>query len=373
LSTVDIGGIHLKFIEEYRNADLVNELVTKIRKTATRKIKLMEFCGGHTLSIMKNGLRQLLPSGIEMLSGPGCPVCVTANSEIDKAILLAKLPNTITATFGDMMKVPGSYSSLQNTKANGADIRVVYSTQDALQIARENPQKSVIFVGVGFETTSPTIAASILQAERENLTNYFILSFLKLCPPVMKRLLELGEVKLDGILCPGHVSSIIGSVPYEFIPRDYNVACVVSGFEPVDILLSVAMLVSQIETGKTKVEVAYKRGVQKEGNRTAKNLIDTVFEVEKANWRGLGTLNGSGLKLRKKYQRFDARYCFPVTDRPVKNARGCICGDILRGVKTPSDCHLFGKICSPECPIGPCMVSTEGSCSAYYLYRNSGG
>jgi hydrogenase expression/formation protein HypD len=363
----------MKFINEYRNVDLVNKLATKIRNTSRRQIRLMEFCGGHTVSILKNGLRQLLPDTIEMLSGPGCPVCVTANADIDKTISLAEYPDVILTTFGDMMKVPGSYSSLQNAKAHGADIRVVYSTQDALQIARDNSLKPVIFIGIGFETTSPTIAASILQAERENLKNYYVLSFLKLCPPVIKALLELGEVKLDGILCPGHVSTIIGSLPYEFMPSDYKVACVVSGFEPVDILLSVAMLVAQIETGKPEVKVAYRRGVQKEGNRTAMDLVNKVFEVDSADWRGLGELKGSGLRIRKEYQRFDAVHCFPLSTKPVRDAKGCICGDILRGVKTPLDCSLFGKICLPECPVGPCMVSAEGSCSAYYLYGRTNG
>ncbi|OGN94195.1 MAG: hydrogenase formation protein HypD, partial [Chloroflexi bacterium RBG_13_50_10] len=252
--------------------------------------------------------------------------------------------------------------------ASEADIRIVYSTQDALQIARDNPSKSVIFIGIGFETTAPTIAASILQAENEGIKNYYVLCLSKLCPPIMKALLDLGELKLDGIVCPGHVSVIIGSRPYEFIPRDYGVACVVAGFEPVDILLSVEMLVAQIENGKPIVEIAYRRGVNPEGNKIALELMDRVFQVDSADWRGIGVVPASGLKIRKKFERFDAEQAFSITLEPVREAKGCICGDILRGVKTPLDCKLFRKVCTPEHPVGPCMVSSEGSCAAYYQY-----
>ncbi len=358
----------MKFIDEYRSVELVNRLVKKIQCTSTKPVRLMEFCGGHTVSIMKNGLRQLLPPTIKMLSGPGCPVCVTANEDIDNAIALAYVPNVIIATFGDMMKVPGSYSSLQQAKARGADVRIVYSTQDALQIARDNSGKSVIFIGVGFETTSPTIAASVLQAKLEKMNNYYVLCLLKLCPPVMKALLDLGEVKIDGIICPGHVSAIIGSKPYQFIPKEYKIACVVSGFEPFDILLSVAMLIEQIEAAKPRVEIAYRRGVYAEGNQKAQDLMEKVFDVDVANWRGLGTVNGSGLKLKKEFQRYDAAFTFDLPTQPVINAKGCICGDILRGIKSPVDCKLFGKVCLPENPVGPCMVSSEGACSAHYLF-----
>src|SRR4030042_7204241 len=359
----------MKFIDEYRDVELSKGLVARIKQLSTRPARLMEFCGGHTVAILRNARRQLLPPTVEMLSGPGCPVCVTANADIDKAIALACLPDVIITTFGDMMKVPGSYSSLQQTRAGEADIRIVYSTQDALQIARDNPTQSVIFIGIGFETTAPTIAASILQAEKEGIKNFYVLCFLKRCPPIMKALLDLGELKLDGIVCPGHVSTIIGSHPYEFMPRDYGVACVVSGFEPLDILQSVEMLVEQIESGKPKVEIAYRRGVKPEGNQKALELMDSVFEVDSADWRGIGVVPASGLKIREKYERFDAEQAFSVTMEPVREAKGCICGDILRGVKTPDDCKLFRKVCSPEHPVGPCMVSSEGSCAAYYQYE----
>jgi hydrogenase expression/formation protein HypD len=331
----------------------------------------MEFCGGRTTAIFKHGIRQLLPETLEMLSGPGCPVCVTSNQDLDKAIALACLPKVIITSFGDMLRVPGSYSSLQATKAEGRDIRVVYSTQDALAIARDNPDKSVIFIGIGFETTAPTIAASILQAEEQGINNYYVLPLHKLCPPIMKAILDLGEVRLNGIICPGHVSAIIGSYPYRFIPQDYGVACVVSGFEPLDILLAVDMLVNQIESGQYKVEIAYRRGVKPEGNIQALKLIDTIFEVCDASWRGIGVVSSSGLKLNKRYQRFDAESNFAIEPGPSREARGCICGSILRGVSTPRDCPLFKLACTPEQPVGPCMVSSEGACATYYHYGDS--
>jgi len=358
----------MKFIDEFRNAELGQRLVTKIRQSSTKPVRLMEFCGGHTVAILKHGIRQLLPPIVEMLSGPGCPVCVTANDDLDKAIALARLPNTIITTFGDMMKVPGSYSSLQEAKAEGANIKIVYSVQDALTIAQDNPQKSVIFVGIGFETTSPTIAASILEAEQKSIKNFHTLSLLKLCPPVMKALLDLGEIRLNGIVCPGHVSAIIGSHPYEFIPEEYKIACVISGFEPLDILLTIAMLIEQVEKGRPKVEIAYPRGVKPEGNTHALKLMDKVFEVSNANWRGIGVISKSGLKIRKEYEHFDAEKVFSITTAPIREPKGCLCGEILRGVKTPLDCKLFHKICIPEHPVGPCMVSSEGTCAAYFHY-----
>jgi hydrogenase expression/formation protein HypD len=333
----------------------------------------MEFCGGHTVSITRYGIRQLLPSTIEMLSGPGCPVCVTANADLDRAIALARLPGVIITTFGDMVRVPASRSSLQQVKAQGGDVRIVYSTLDALEIARENPGKPVVFIGIGFETTAPTVAASILQAEQQGIGNYYVLSHHKLCPPVIKALLDAGEVNLDGIVCPGHVSAVIGSQPYDFIPRDYGIACAVSGFEPLDILLCVDMLVDQIESGRQGVEIAYRRGVRPEGNRAALELLYKVFEVCDGNWRGIGVVPGSGLKLRKEYERFDAGRAFPVEPGEPVEPKGCICGDILRGVKTPPDCRLFGGACDPEHPVGPCMVSGEGSCAACYRYGDGHG
>jgi hydrogenase expression/formation protein HypD len=363
----------VKFADEFRDPELAKKLLDRIHRRSTRPARLMEFCGGHTVSIFKYGIRQLLPKHIEMLSGPGCPVCVTANGDLDKAIALSHLPNVIVTSFGDMIRVPGSHSSLQQAKAEGADVRVVYSTQDALFIARDNPDKSVIFIGIGFETTAPTVAAAIRQAEAEGIKNFFVLSLHKLCPPIMKAILDLGEVRLNGIICPGHVSAIIGSHPYGFIPENYSIACVVSGFEPLDILQTVDMLVQQIETEQPKVEIAYRRVVKPEGNQPALKLMDTVFEVSPADWRGIGIVPGSGLSLKEKYRRFDAEANFDIKPGPVHEARGCLCGSILRGVSTPLDCKLFRQACTPEHPVGPCMVSSEGSCATYYHYGETGG
>lgn len=361
----------MKLIDEFRDTQLAENLIARIQKRSTKKVKLMEFCGTHTVAIFKFGLRQLLPTTVEMMSGPGCPVCVTDNTDIDKAIALARLPEVILCSFGDMLNVPGSFASLQQIKAEGSDVRMVYSTIDALEIARKNPKRPVIFLGIGFETTVPTIAASVLQAEAEGIDNYYVFSLGKLCPPVMKGLLDAGEVRLDGIICPGHVSAIIGSRPYEFIPRDYGIACVVSGFEPLDILLGIDMLIAQIESGKPRVEIAYRRGVSPEGNIRAQQLLEQVFEVCPARWRGIGVVPQSGLRLNKRYELFDAEKAFPVDPGSSREPKGCLCGDILRGVKKPTDCQLFRHICTPERPVGPCMVSYEGACSTYYLYGDN--
>jgi hydrogenase expression/formation protein HypD len=360
----------LKYVEEYRDPELAKKLLDRIHQHSHKPARLMEFCGGHTVAIFKHGIRQLLPDNIEMLSGPGCPVCVTASADLDKAIALAKLPDVIITSFGDMVRVPGSYSSLQKAKAEGADIRIVYSVQDALAIARDNPDKRVVFIGIGFETTAPTVAASVLQAQVEKIDNYCILSLHKICPPVMKAILDLGEVNLSGIICPGHVSTIIGSYPYQFIPDDYRIACAISGFEPVDILLAVNMLVGQIESERPKIEIAYRRGVKPEGNVPAVRLMETVFEVSDANWRGIGTIPSSGLQLKPEYEKYDAEKRFTIEPGPAIEPRGCICGSILRGVSTPLECKLFRRTCTPENPVGPCMVSSEGSCATYYHYGN---
>ena len=358
----------MKFIDEYQNSELATKLAHRIANRSTKPIRLMEFCGGHTHAIMRYGIRQLVPRTVEMRSGPGCPVCVTAITDLDKAITLAHLPGVIITTFGDIMRVPGSYSSLQQAKAEGADIRIVYSTMDAVEIAKANPRNSVIFIGIGFETTAPTIAASIIKAQKEGVENFYVLSLLKLTPPVMKALLDSGEVKLDGIVGPGHVSVIIGAHPYEFIPKNYGVACVISGFEPLDILLCIDKLVEQIESGEPRVEIAYRRGVTPQGNKKAMELMNKVFEIDGATWRGIGIVPQSGLKISEKYRYFDADEAFSVRVKAAKEPKGCRCGDILRGVATPLECKLFGEVCTPEKPVGPCMVSSEGACAAYYQY-----
>jgi hydrogenase expression/formation protein HypD len=361
----------MKYVEEYRDPELGKKLLARIHRNSRKPTRLMEFCGGHTAAIFKHGLRQLLPDNIEMLSGPGCPVCVTAAADLDRAIALAKLPGVIVTSFGDMVRVPGSNSSLQQAKADGADIRVVYSVQDALAIARDNPDKQVVFIGIGFETTAPTVAASVMEAQAGKINNYSVLSLHKTCPPVIKALLDLGEVRLDGIICPGHVSAIIGSRPYQFIPDDYRIAGAVSGFEPLDILLAVDRLVEQIESGQPKIEITYRRGVRPEGNTQAIKLIETVFEASGANWRGIGVIPSSGLRLKPEYEKYDAGKIFTVDPGPTREPQGCICGSILRGVSTPLECKLFRRTCSPENPVGPCMVSSEGSCATYYHYSDN--
>ena len=358
----------MKYISEFRDSALAQGLISDIRGKSKQKVRLMEFCGGHTVAIFKYGIRQALPPNIELVSGPGCPVCVTATSDIDKAIALAMIPGVIITSFGDMLRVPGSRDSLQQARAAGADVRIVYSTLDALKIAQENPAKTVVFIGVGFETTAPTIAASVLQAKEQKIKNYRVLSLHKLCPPVIKAILDAGEVKLNGLICPGHVSAITGSNAWEFVARDYGIPCVVAGFEPTDILQCVDMLVTQVENRQSKVEIAYKRGVTPEGNLQAQKIMQQVFKPCPANWRGMGKVPDSGLKLPHKFADYDAEVAFDIKPEPAIEPKGCICGEILRGVKTPADCRLFRKICTPENPVGPCMVSSEGSCSAYYLY-----
>jgi hydrogenase expression/formation protein HypD len=283
----------MKLVDDFRNTELAQGLIEGIRRSSTKHARLMEFCGGHTVAIMRHGIRQLLPSTIEMLSGPGCPVCVTDNADLDKAIALARLPEVTLTTFGDMLKVPGSHSSLQQARAEGADVRIVYSTLDALQIARQNPSRKVAFLGVGFETTAPTVAASVLQAEKEGIGNYFVLSMHKLCPPVIRAILDSGQVRVSGLICPGHVSAVVGSGTWEFIAAEYGIPCVVSGFEPLDILQTVQMLVSQLEKGESRVEIAYRRGVSAGGNKRALEIMYQVFEPCPARWHRQVRRDGS--------------------------------------------------------------------------------
>ncbi|MCL2141088.1 MAG: hydrogenase formation protein HypD [Dehalococcoidia bacterium] len=358
-------------IESFRDSELALALVKKIKQHQVEQACLMEFCGSHTASILKYGLRNLIPAGIEMLSGPGCPVCVITQTDIDRAIALAQTPDLILCTFGDMLRVPGTDSSLQQSRAEGCDIRMVYSTLDALNIAEQNPKRPVVFLGVGFETTAPTVAASITMAHSRKLKNYSVFSLLKNCPPVMKALIEGGKIRINGIICPGHVSAIIGSRPYESIASEYGIACVVTGFEPVDILMAVDMLLAQIVRGKPLVENAYGRGVSPQGNLIAQELLTAVFEMRTIGWRGVGDVAGSGYQIREQYQNYDAEYLFKIKVGPSKEPAGCMCGDILRGIIRPPECPLFGKVCLPERPAGPCMVSGEGACASYYTYRDS--
>jgi hydrogenase expression/formation protein HypD len=358
----------MKYVDEFRDPELAQTLLHRIKGRSRRPIRLMEFCGGHTHAIMRYGLRSLLPPTVELRSGPGCPVCVTGNADLDRAIALAGVPGLILATFGDMIRVPGSSRTLQDAKAGGADVRVVYSALDALQMARQNPDRPVVFLGVGFETTAPTIAAAILQAEAEGLENFSVLSLHKLTPPATRAILEAGEVALDGIIGPGHVTTIIGADAWAFLPAEYGVPVAVAGFEPLDILQAVAELVRMVEAGRPAVSNEYARSVTRGGNQTALAIMDRVFQTGPAAWRGLGTVPGSGLAIRPDFSRFDAARLFEVDPGPTREHRGCLCGSVLRGTVLPTECSLFGRTCTPAHPIGPCMVSAEGACAAYYQF-----
>ena len=358
----------MRYVDEYRNKEIAQKILRQIKSISKKKINLMEVCGTHTVAIFRNGIRKILAPNINLISGPGCPVCVTPISYIDEIIALSKKDNFIITTFGDMMRVPGSTSTLEKEKTDGADIRIVYSTLDALKIAQDNSSKEVVFMGVGFETTSPTIASVVLKAQKEKINNFSVLSVAKIMPPAMKTLLEGKEVNIDGFICPGHVSAIIGSKPYNFITTQYKVPCVICGFEPLDILQSIYMLVKQIEDGRAEVEIQYERAVKPEGNKIALDKIKEVFKVVDSDWRGIGSIPVSGLEIRNEYSQFNARK-FKITVEETKEFAGCRCGEVLRGVITPPECSLFKNICTPEDPKGACMVSTEGTCAAYYKYN----
>ncbi|MEJ2165358.1 MAG: hydrogenase formation protein HypD [Desulfobacterales bacterium] len=359
----------LKHIEEYRDTEISNSLIEKIKTTSKRPIRLMEVCGTHTVSIFRSGIRSVLPATISLLSGPGCPVCVTDQREIDAFIELARLDDVIIATFGDLMRVPGSRSSLQKESAEGRDIRMVYSTFDALKIAQKNPAKKVVFLGVGFETTAPTIAAAIRQADEMKIENFSVISAHKLVPPALETLMNLEDVQLDGFILPGHVSVIIGLNAYRPFFDRYRIPCVAAGFEPADVLQAVSMLVEMIETGKPGLDNAYPRAVTEQGNTKAQKIMYDVFEPADVCWRGIGMIPQSGLKIRAEYALHDAEKKFEIHVPESKIAPGCACGDILTGKKSPPDCRLYRKVCTPTDPVGPCMVSTEGTCAAYYKYQ----
>jgi hydrogenase expression/formation protein HypD len=334
----------------------------------TTNINIMEVCGSHTMAIARHGLRSLFPPQVKLLSGPGCPVCVTPAEDIDKTIELAKLPGVIITTFGDMVHVPGSYSSLEKERGKGADVRIVYSPEDALEIAKANPDKKVIFPGVGFETTSPTIAAAVIQAKREKVKNFFVLPMFKTIPNALKAILDIKERKIDGFILPGHVSVIIGSRPYGFIAKKYGVPGVVTGFEPDDILEAVKMILKQIAERKPKIEIEYTNIVTPEGNVTAQKILKKVFREVDSNWREIGRIPKSGMVFRPAYAAFDASKVFKIKQPKTRENKGCLCGKILLGMNSPRECKLFCKACTPAHPIGPCMVSSEGSCAAEFKY-----
>jgi len=352
----------------YRDPGLSARLAARIRAASRRKIRLMEVCGTHTVSIFRSGIRSLLPETVSLISGPGCPVCVTDQRDIDAFVALSGVEDVIIATFGDLMRVPGSRSSLLRERAAGRDIRVVYSPLDALALARETPSRRVVFLGVGFETTAPAIAAAISLARTEGIGNFLVYSAHKCVPPALCALMELPEMALDGFLLPGHVSVIIGAGAYRAFVDRYRIPAVIAGFEPADILQAIHLLVTQIESGRAALENAYPRVVSETGNPKALRLLAEVFKPVDVPWRGLGILPASGLKLRDAYEAWDAEKAFDIDFQETPAPSGCACGDILTGRRLPPACPRFGRGCTPEHPVGPCMVSTEGTCAAYYRY-----
>jgi hydrogenase expression/formation protein HypD len=347
---------------------LASLLLEKITGLADQPMRLMEVCGTHTVAIFRSGIRSLLPDTVELISGPGCPVCVTPAGEIDRAIALAGQEGVILATFGDLMRVPGSESSLQGERASGADIRVVLSPLDAVQMAQDDPGRKVVFFAVGFETTSPAIAAAVQEVQRRGLGNFYLLSSQRVIPPAIRALLSGGKVKIDGFILPGHVSVIIGRAPYLLISEEFGLPGVITGFEPLEILEGVYMLLRQREEGRTTIEIQYSRAVKEEGNRHALSILNAVFTPVDARWRGLGVIPKSGLAVRDEFTAMDAAQAFDIPYAEVEDPPGCLCGEVLQGIHRPPDCPLFGTRCTPEEPIGPCMVSSEGSCAAYYKY-----
>ncbi|MDQ7095498.1 hydrogenase formation protein HypD [Desulfosporosinus sp. PR] len=344
------------------------DYLAEIRSLAVKPFTIMEVCGTHTVAIAKHALRELLPPTVRLISGPGCPVCVTDSSDIDRYLFLAAQPKVITTTFGDMIRVPGSEKNLQALRAEGADVRVVYSTQDALEVARKNPDKEVVFLGVGFETTAPTVAVSLETARREGLNNYSVLSMHKIVPPVLRLLAEDPKLDIDAFLDPGHVCAIIGLKPLEFMAQEFGKPGVVTGFEALDILEAIAMLLRQRSERRANIEIQYHQVVRAEGNPHAQRAVERVFKPVDASWRGMGLIPGSGLEIRAEFGPWDAVRKFSLPQFYSPDTPGCQCGEVLKGRIDPPQCSLFGKRCTPLKPVGPCMVSSEGSCAAYYRY-----
>ena len=368
----------MKYVDEFRDGKLAGGLARAIRAEAdpSRQYNLMEFCGGHTHAISRYGVQDLLPENVRMIHGPGCPVCVLPIGRIDIAIEIAGRPNVVLCTYGDTLRVPASnQSSLLKAKAAGADVRMIYSSLDAIRIATEEPGKEVVFFAIGFETTTPPTAFAIRQAEALGLDNFSVFCNHVLTPSAIANILEspevrrLGTVKIDGFVGPAHVSTVIGSQPYEYFAEEYERPVVIAGFEPLDVMQAVLMLVKQINEGRAEVENEFSRAVTREGNGKAKHLVADVFELRRSfEWRGLGEVPYSALRIKEKYAKFDAERRFGIEYRSVPDAKACECGAILRGVKQPTDCKIFGSVCTPENPIGSCMVSSEGACAAHYTY-----
>ena len=357
-------------VDEFRSRAITGPLLEEIGRSLTRPVRIMEVCGTHTMAIFRHGIRSLLPPGITLLSGPGCPVCVTPASHIDAFLAAARQPQVIIATFGDLIRVPGSKGSLAAARAGGAQVEIVYSPMDALTLAQQAPEKLVVFPAIGFETTLPAIAATVVQAERLNITNFAIIAAGKTMPQALDALMSDPELQVDGLLCPGHVSAIIGAEAYAPLARKYRLSCAVAGFEPADILAGLLSLIRQITANQPTVANCYTRAVSGQGNLKAQQLIEQVFQPVDSEWRGLGTIAGSGLALREQYRRFDAMTRLGLAPVAAKEPKGCRCGEILKGRMLPPDCPLYGTGCTPLSPIGPCMVSNEGTCAAYYRYSD---
>ncbi len=360
----------MKYVDEYRDSDLARSISAEIaRLSAGRSIKLMEVCGGHTHTIYKHGIEDVLPPNIDLVHGPGCPVCVLPMGRIDDAIAMAYTENVIFTTFGDMMRVPGSHGSLLDAKAEGADVRFVYSPLDALKIARQNPDRQVVFFAIGFETTAPSTAVTLLRAQAEKVKNFSVFCNHVTIIPAIKAILDSPDLRLDGFLGPGHVSMVIGMRPYTFIARDHHKPIVIAGFEPLDIIQTTYMVVKQLSEGRAEVENQYSRVVRPEGNVKALEAMARTMELRPFfEWRGLGFITHSALKLRPEFAPWDAELRFKVPGLRVADPKACQCGEVLKGVIKPWECKVFGTACTPETPIGTCMVSPEGACAAYFSY-----
>ena len=352
----------------FKDPKLARGLIETIHRLAPEHATLMEVCGTHTVAIARNGIRDLMPEGLRLASGLGCPVCVTCNRDIDTVIALARIPNVTITTFGDMTRVPGSTSSLLAEQAAGRSVEIVYSPLDALAFAKAHPEREVVFVGVGFETTTPLVAMVIKRAKAMGLSNFTVFAAHKNMPGALELLVGDPTLELDALILPGHVSTIIGAEPYRFLAEKYGIPGVITGFEPVDVLQGIAMLVRQLHEGRAEIEIAYARGVMPEGNPVALAAIGEVFETCTATWRGLGDIPGSGYRIRDEFADFDAVRRFEPDVEPTRDPKGCRCGDVLRARIAPNECPLFRTVCTPENPVGPCMVSSEGSCAAYYRY-----
>ncbi|MDG4476149.1 hydrogenase formation protein HypD [Thiovibrio frasassiensis] len=361
----------MKFVDEYRDPALAGQLLAEIRQTVTRPWVIMEICGGHTHAIMKNGLDQLLPAQLELVHGPGCPVCVTPVETIDRAVAIAARPEVIFTSFGDMLRVPGSASSLFMAKSTGADVRMVYSPLEAVALARQHPEREVVFFAVGFETTAPGNGMALLQAKREGLTNFSLLASHVLVPPAIRALLSSPTNRVQGYLAPGHVCTVMGWQEYESLAEEFRVPIVPTGFEPVDILAGLLMALRQLEAGRYVVENQYGRSVSREGNRAAQRVMAEVFTVRDRAWRGIGVLPASGLVIRDDLAGYDAERKFAVESIRVRESELCQSGSVLQGLIKPDGCPAFGRECTPEHPLGATMVSGEGACAAYYRYHRT--